>query len=92
MLAISPWTTTGPGIDLDFDSDLESDDDADVIEMTSGGDDSDSILVSEEELGQSDENTASTIIGEPDDLLPQDSGVGGSDALAETSDLELSME
>jgi hypothetical protein len=66
------------------------DDDADVIELSGGGD-SDSILVSEEELGQSDENTASTIIGEPDDLLPQDSSLG-SNALPAESDLELSTE
>jgi hypothetical protein len=66
------------------------DEDVDVIDMSSG-EDSDSILVSEEELGQSDENTASTIIGEPDDLLPQDSALG-SDALGGESDLELSME
>ncbi len=78
-------------IRLDVDDDPTSDDDADVIELSSDGNDSDSILVSEEELGHSDENTASTIIGEPDDLLPQDSGLAGSDALAETSDLELSL-
>jgi hypothetical protein len=82
----------GPEIDLEFDRDASADEDADVIEMAAEGDDSDSILVSEEELGQSDENTASTIIGEPDALLPQDSSLGGSDALAGTSDLELSLE
>jgi hypothetical protein len=75
----------------DSDHGATADDDADVIEMSSG-DDSDSILVSEEVLGQSDENTASTIIGEADDLLPHESGIAGSDALAGGSDLELSME
>jgi hypothetical protein len=82
------------GLNLEGGAEAEvpgRDDDADVIEMSSDDEDSDSILVSEEELGQSDENTASTIIGEPDDLLPQDSALG-SDALADASDLELSME
>jgi excisionase family DNA binding protein len=78
-------------IDLDLGSGIKLQGDADVIEDL-GGDDSDSILVSDEELGQSDENTASTIIGEADDLLPQDSGLAGSDALAEASDLEISLD
>ncbi len=82
-------------IDLDLgDDDLSLDDlsfDADVVE-TPEGNDSDSILVSEQELGRSDENTASTIIGEADDLLlpsaksraPEDSNV-----VAGMSDLDL---
>lgn len=82
-------------IDLDLgDDDLSLDDlslDDDVIE-TPEGNDSDSILVSEQELGRSDENTASTIIGEADDLLlpsaksraPEDSNVVGG-----MSDLDL---
>jgi excisionase family DNA binding protein len=78
-------------IDLGLDGGIRLQDDGDVIEDL-GGDGSDSILVSDEELGKSDENTASTIIGEADDLLPQDSGLAGSDALAESSDLEISLE
>ena len=67
--------------------------------------DSDSILVSDEELGQSDESTASTIIGEADDLLPAESdlqleepGKGSSalrlsgDSNSELSDVELSIQ
>lgn len=71
--------------DDDF-ADLSMDDD--VLEF-SGGEDSDSILVSEEELGKSDENTASTIIGEADDmdLVGSDSG-----ELAGESDIQLSKQ
>ncbi|MCA9147848.1 MAG: helix-turn-helix domain-containing protein [Planctomycetales bacterium] len=71
------------------DDDISLDLDDDVLEFSSG-DDSDSILVSEEELGKSDENTASTIIGEADDLILD--GGEDSDALAGVSDIELSMD
>jgi hypothetical protein len=71
---------------LDSGLDL-SGDDADVIDEIEA-DDSDSILVSEEELGQSDENTASTIIGEPDDLALE--GSKADDDFGE-SDLDLSL-
>ena len=76
----------------DFDIDL-GDDDADVIALPQG-DDSDSILVSEEELGKSDENTASTIIGEADELMMDESSVSkaDSDALTGESGLELTLE
>lgn len=73
-------------------SDLElslEDDDADVLDTEPSSGDSDSILVSEEELGKSDDNTASTIIGDPDDLVKASDG--DSHALG-GSDLELKLE
>ena len=48
----------------------ESDELVEVSLDDDDGGESDSILVSDEELGQSDDTTASTIIGEADDLIP----------------------
>jgi hypothetical protein len=76
--------------DLDVDAKLEDLEalDANVLDLAAE-DDSDSILVSEEELGKSDENTASTIIGQADDLRPVASG---SDVSGGESDLNLSTD
>lgn len=78
---------------LSDDLQLELDgDDGDAIELSAEGSDSDSILVSEEELGRSDENTASTIIGEEDDLVLPTSKSGlqeESATVSGVSDLDL---
>ena len=82
-----------------------ADDSAGDLDLDGLGDagESDSILVSDEELGQSDESTASTIIGEADDLLPADSDLQvdpdgssalrlASDSKSGASDVELSVQ
>ena len=82
-----------------------ADDSAGDLDLDGLGDagESDSILVSDEELGQSDESTASTIIGEADDLMPADSDLQvdpdgssalrlASDSKSGASDVELSVQ
>jgi hypothetical protein len=66
------------------------DDDAEVLEPESGGDaESDSILVSEEELGKSEETTASTIIGDDELLGKHESDLHLAEEPAEGSELRL---
>ena len=82
-----------------------TDDSAENLDLggLGGAGESDSILVSDEELGQSDESTASTIIGEADDLMPADSDLQvdpdgssalrlASDSKSGASDVELSVQ
>jgi hypothetical protein len=73
------------------DASDESDDLVEVSLDEDVGGDSDSILVSDEELGQSDDTTASTIIGEADDLVPSgesDLQIDGGSELRLVSDSE----
>ncbi len=70
--------------------DLILEDDAEVIDSEPGGTaESDSILVSEEELGKSDETTASTIIGDEELLGGHESDLHLSDETADGSELRL---
>jgi hypothetical protein len=76
--------------DLVDTEDLILEDDAEVIDSEPGGSaESDSILVSEEELGKSDETTASTIIGDEELLGGHESDLHLSDETPEGSELRL---
>lgn len=93
-------TLGGVGLGDDDDmidvGELELDDEA--------GDDADSILISEEELGRSDDSTSSTIIGQASDIASADSDInisaeeaasaaeGGSDLSLADDDLGLAPE
>ena len=92
-----------PDLTADAGTDDELIDVAD-LKLDDEGDDDESILVTEEELGRSDDSTSSTIIGKAglevpasesdikptDDSLTADSDIGGSD-LSLADDLELDL-
>lgn len=72
---------------------LADDDMIDVDELKLDDDsseDADSILVSEEELGRSDDSTSSTIIGKTGPESPEDSDIKLADALESEGDLGIS--
>ena len=78
---------------VELDEVTLEDESADVVESEENGEpESDSILVSEEELGKSDETTASTIIGEEDLLAGGDSDVRPGEELESGSELRLASD